>query len=104
MTVTVAQIRVRFPEFEDSSVTPDALIEMLIDEAESRTPSSIWGDKEDAGVRYLTAHLLALSPQARELKLSTPDGNSNYLPERKRLEAIVASGFRIATPTTGIEP
>lgn len=105
MAVTVASFRARFPEFGSSDVTPDAVIQTCLDEAEDRTPEDIWGTgvKRDAGVRYLTAHLLAMSPQGRQLKLSTPDGNSAYLPERRRLQGEVASGFRVTGDTSGIE-
>lgn len=105
MTVTVASFRTRFPEFGTSSVTSDEMIQTCLDEAADRTPESVWGSgvKRDAGIRYLAAHLLAMSPQARELKLSTPDGNSAYLPERRRLQYEVASGFRVTGDTTGID-
>lgn len=102
MTVSVSDIRTRFPEFDNSAITSDALITMLIDEAETRTPATIWGSKQDAGIRYLTAHLLALSPQARELKLATADGSTPYLAERQRLERIVSSGFRTTGDTSGL--
>lgn len=102
MSVTVATFRAEFPEFGDYDVTPDALIQAKLTAAFLRTPLDIWGDLQDDGVKYLAAHLLALSPQARELKMSTLDGNSVYKSTRLEYEGMVASGFRVTGDTSGI--
>jgi hypothetical protein len=99
MTVTVASFRAEFPEFGSADVTPTVLVQAKLDAALLRTPSDVWGDLQDDGVKYLAAHLLALSPQAREMKLSTPDAKSPYGFQRLEYESIVASGFRVTGVT-----
>jgi hypothetical protein len=97
VTVTVASLVSEFPEFARATV---AMIQAKIDEAELRTPERIWGAKVDLGVKYLAAHLLAMSPFGRELKLANDDGRTIYGDERTRLERIVSSGFRVTGVTS----
>jgi hypothetical protein len=94
VTVTRAQLLVEFPEFTN---TDDGILDARLAEAYRRTPAEVWGDLRDDGVKYLAAHLLAQSPYARELKLMDKDGQTRYGIERKRLESIVATGFRVTS-------
>ena len=88
--MTPAEFKVLLPEFGQA---PDALVQSRLTQAELRTPTEIWGDLRDQGVLYLAAHLLSLLPQARPMNL---DGQgSNYERERKRLNLLVSSGFRV---------
>jgi hypothetical protein len=93
VTVTAASFKVAFPEFVTA---PDAIVTARIGMAQRRTPAGIWGDLEDDGVSYLTAHLLALAPSARDMRKGEKPGETMYGRERKILEAIVSSGFRTA--------
>ncbi len=94
MTITREQFIVEFKEFVR---TDAALFDAKLAEAQRRTPADIWGDLRDDGVKYLVAHLVAQSPYARELKLVDKDGQTRYGMERKRLESIVATGFRVTS-------
>lgn len=92
MTLSRAEFLARFPEFSGGDTD---LIDARMAEAYRRTPEAIWGDLRDDGASYLAAHLLALSPFAQELKLVGTDRRTLYGDERKALEGIVASGFRV---------
>jgi len=82
----------RFPEF---SGAPESLVLACIAEAESRTPADVWGEKRDQGVQFLAAHLLAMSPNAKDMRLKADPSQTIYLMERKRLARTVASGWRV---------
>ena len=92
--MTPNDFRARFPAFARAS---DALIADRLAKAERRTPAAIWGDLQSDGVEYLAAHLLSLEPAARDLAKGEKAGESTYGAERKRLEAIVSSGHRVAS-------
>ena len=91
--VTPAEFKSIFPEF---SSTPDTLIQSRITWATTRTPEDIWGDNVEQGIAFMTAHFLALLPNAKEMRKGEKPGESMYLRERNALEMIVSSGFRIA--------
>lgn len=57
--VTPVDIRVRFPEFGNTTDYPDARIQLFIDDAEATINSKC--PNYDLMVAYLTAHLLLLS-------------------------------------------
>lgn len=90
---TAATFKAIFPEF---SGCPDALVTARIAMAEQRTPAGVWGVHEDQGVLWLTAHMLALLPGSKDMRLGEPAGETMYGRERKFLERIVSSGFRVA--------
>ncbi len=60
MAVTIAQIRAYAPTFADVTATPDALIQIMLDEALMRNDPDEWGLRYDIAVRYMTLHLLAV--------------------------------------------
>jgi hypothetical protein len=91
--MTAAEFKVLFPEFVNAA---DALVTSRIAWAEPRTPLDIWGDLQEQGIAFLTAHFLALLPNGKEMRKGEKPGESMYLRERERLEVIVSSGFRIA--------
>ena len=70
---TVAEFRAHFPEFQNA---PEQLIQAKLDEAALEVDPDQWGTKTDSGVRYLTAHKLALSPwgTAARLAVNGPGG------------------------------
>lgn len=92
--VTPGELVGRFPEFADA---PKGLVKLVLAEASGRTDENVWGDRYQSGVLYLAAHLLAINPSSRNMaKCCTPDGQSSYSRERKRMACAVASGFRVA--------
>ena len=56
MTVTAADIKVRFPEFGSID---SATITRWLEEAERHHNACQWGSKSDDGLAWLTAHMLA---------------------------------------------
>lgn len=101
--MTAAEFKALFPEFDGASNT---LVESRIAWAEARTPADVWGaDYRDQGIAFLTAHFLALLPQAKALRKGETPGATMYLTERQRLARIVGSAYagRVAglpaTPT-----
>ena len=97
MTISRADFLVEFAEFTGAE---NALVDAKLAAALLRTPESIWDDLQDEGIKYLAAHMLALSPFARELKLVQDDGQTIYGKQRAELESIVSSGFRVTGDTT----
>lgn len=93
MPLTPTQFKANFPEFTNAS---DALVQVRLDWAYERTDSTIWGDKLDQGAQWLTAHMLSLLPEAKDLRKGEKPGESMYQRERHRLNRVVSSGFRIA--------
>ncbi|QDP55903.1 MAG: hypothetical protein GOVbin8609_35 [Prokaryotic dsDNA virus sp.] len=64
MTVTVSNIRTRFPEFSDEVEYPDERIELLIEDSQIiylGVDENRWGGKYNTAQSYLVAHLLTVS-------------------------------------------
>lgn len=103
MAVTAADFTTggRFPEFFGA---PAASVAACIAEAEARTPEDVWGSLRDQGVLYLAAHLLAMSPNAVDMRLKNDPTDSIYNVQRRKLARAVASGFRVVGTTDGIVP
>lgn len=95
MTITLASFLAEFPEFDPEDGSRDDLVQAKIDAAYLRTNAAVWGDMRDEGAKYLAAHMLALSPFARELKLADTSGETMYLAQRHAMERAVVSGFRV---------
>lgn len=93
---TLAAFIVQFPEFAN---TTSALVQAHLDAAALEVPSRIWGTKTDQGIYYLTAHKLASSPFGNDARLAAVgtrgDATTIYLPEFRRLQRQVSSGFRV---------
>jgi len=98
-----ATFLVSFPEFSDA---PTALVDSRLAQATARTDADVWGaERVDDGIYWLTAHLLAISPLARDMKnCCLPNGETTYLAERQRMARAVASGFRLADPDFVLPP
>jgi len=60
MSITPAEFKTRFPEFDSLA---DARIQLFIDDAELELDEDRWGDLYDKGLSYLTAHLLYIGEQ-----------------------------------------
>jgi hypothetical protein len=54
----------------------------------------VWGEKHTVGVGYLTAQLLAKSPQAMAMKLVSKDGSTVYDEPLMTMKRSVTAGFR----------
>ena len=62
MTVTAAQFRTRFPEFDE---TPDAAVDLALTDAALEVNDDVWSTLTDKGVAYLAAHMIgATNPGA----------------------------------------
>ncbi len=82
-----------FPEFESAG---RSLVESKIADAVLDIDTTVWGAKTDIGVKYLTAHILALSPFGQQARLVSKDGSTTYMKHLKREMRSVTSGFRVA--------
>ncbi len=100
MAVTAASFVALYPEFSDA---PEALITLKIAEADTMTPSRVWGDLKDQGQALYTAQYLYDSPFARHMA-RVDQGNdrqgvrtdaSPYVDRLRRLVQQVASGYRV---------
>lgn len=63
MTLSIATFRTVFPEFADTVVIPDALVQFNLDLATNSLPAEVWGDRLDAGTAFYAAHYIALALQ-----------------------------------------
>ncbi len=99
MALDLKRFRMEYPEYDKA---PDTVVSTILARASTRTPADIWGTLEDEGHGLLTAHLLALRPEGKEMRLKLGDGtlSSIYWPERHRLAQLVASGFRVTGVST----
>jgi len=93
MVVDFHDFLARFPEFEpaDSSMVASAIAE-----ATRGVDASVWGDKTEDGIRWLAAHLLAITPWGQQARLVSKDGSTTYGKEHARLMRSVTPGFRVA--------
>lgn len=83
----------RFREFEPA---PRAMVEESIEEATRNVDSSVWRDKTQDGIRWKTAHLLAISPFGQQARLVSNDGSTTYGKHFEALARSVTPGFRVA--------
>ena len=97
MALVASDIVATFPEF---TKVDTALVTLKLAEAYRRTNSSVWDTLQDDGAKWLCAHLLAVSPFGMNARMVNKDGTTVYGEERKTLEKIVASGFRVTAATT----
>lgn len=75
MAVSASMFDNRFPEFAGR---PDDLLTSILAAATARCHSDAWGTGRNEGVLYLSAHLLALSPYGREMRMVNKDGTTAY--------------------------
>ncbi len=80
-------------------------VEEKIAEAQRQLSESVWGDLFDDGVGYLAAHLIAMSPGGEHARLIPRNAKpvrgealTTYERQFKRLQRMVASGFRVSGP------
>lgn len=90
MSVTLADFRVRFPEFVNVS---DGLVQACIDEAVLEIDTEVWGDRAFVGVMYLAAHRLSLSPYGQGARLVGKDDKTTYYTHFIRCRDSVQTGW-----------
>lgn len=95
MTVTRAQFLADFPQFDEADTDlVDAKLAVAV-----RRVGTAWGDLQDDGIKYLTAHLLAIDPRsetaARAPATAGADNwsKTTYLREFERLRDEARCGF-----------
>lgn len=93
MAVNRNDFLARFPEFEPAS---RPMINASIAEAVRGVDATIFGDKTDDAVRWLAAHLLAISPFGMQARLVSKEGASTYGERFAMLTRSVTPGFRVA--------
>ena len=96
MALTLSTFRARHPEYTG---TPDSTVQAALDDALVRTPVEIWGALQDQGQAALAAHLLALTPQGRDMRVGKDKMETLYGKERQRLVRLVSSGGRVTGVT-----
>lgn len=89
MSVSVEQFKLAYPEFKTA---PDALVQLHLDHATTRTGQRTWGTFYEIGIMLKTADSLALSPEGRALRLVSDDGKSIYYAELRRLRTFISAG------------
>ena len=93
MAVDRRSFLARFPEFEPA---PRAMIEEALDEGARNVDAQVWGSKTNDGIRWKTAHLLAISPFGQQARLVSKDGSTTYGVRFAALARSVTPGFRVA--------
>lgn len=71
--LTVNDFIMRFPEFEPA--VEDGLVQVKLDEAEDAISKASFGARFDEAHGYLAAHLLAISPFARNVRIADDQNN-----------------------------
>jgi hypothetical protein len=97
MAMTYALFVTLQPEFRDTDVSQvNGELQAVIAELDS----TVWQGLLDSGVRYLTAHRLALSPYGQAARLVAKDGTTTYNTHFQRLKRMATTGLgRVAGPT-----
>ncbi len=90
MTVTLQKFRNAYSEFRK---TDDGDVTAKIRLAEFEVNDAVWGDRADAGVMLMTAHMLMMAPAGQNAKLVPKDGKTLYLKMFDRTKRAVTSGF-----------
>lgn len=92
MAITARQFRAQFPEFR---TTPQAVIERGLSDALVQMNAAEWGDRLDAGQKYLAADLIASGPLGEKARLKKDNQQTVY--RRKYMDLMRASigGFRV---------
>ena len=90
MAATLAQFRNTFSSFRS---TEDAEIEANLVLARLEVNTTVWGPRADAGVLFMTAHLLSLAPAGQNAKLKPENAAKTvYLSHFNRMKRAVTLG------------
>lgn len=93
MAVTEDSFKGEFPQYATSSRVAQCLAQAEIRVGEA------WGELRDEGIKYLTAHLLAIDPLSESATRATAAngaanfGKTTWLTEFERLQACARAGF-----------
>lgn len=93
--MTPASFVQEFPEFFNALEKYPGLVDAKLAEATRRVAPKVWKEKTDDGVKYLAAHLLALSPYGQGARLVAKDGGTVYGETYERIKREVAAGPRL---------
>lgn len=88
--ITLDEFRALCPEF---GKTDSKIIEMALEQAASRTDSSVFKDKTNEAHRLLACHILSVSPFGRDAKLPNDKTTSPYGKQREILEKTFCAGY-----------
>lgn len=89
MTVTPADFKLRYPEFDP---VDDARVQIFLDDAALEMCESAWGDLYDRGQAALAAHMLAIANQT-EASGGTGGGASGPVASRSIGDVSVSFGL-----------
>ena len=98
MTVTIANFKIRFPEFDS---VDGARIQLFLDDALIILNSVYWGAKYDLGVNYFVAHKLSLAIKAENAGGSGSAGGGGAISGRSVDGTSVS--YATFTPESGKE-
>ena len=90
MAVTLAKFRNAYDEFRG---TDDGTVLAKIRLAQFEVNDGVWGDRADAGVMLMTAHMIMMAPAGQNAKLVPKDGKTLYLKMFDRTKRAVVAGF-----------
>lgn len=102
MAILIATFKVRFPEFDPGDASNDALIQAMLDDAEARINSTLFGALEDSAHGWLTAHLLTVHPYGINARAVDDKTEDPYLKQWKILARSVGMGFRVVGSVEGL--
>lgn len=96
MALTLKDFLKSFPEFDEVSHDERDLVLAKLAEAESLIDRSVYASNADTAVKYMAAHLIAISPCGQSAGLSGEHGTSAYRPLLKHLKRTAAAvGVRV---------
>jgi Protein of unknown function (DUF4054) len=76
--MTVEEFRARFAEFRTAG---DPLVESVLAEATRRVAPEVYGELTNDAVGYLAAHLLAISPFGKNMRLEDDKSETTFWSE-----------------------
>lgn len=96
--MTPAELRAAFPAFKNAT---DPQIQFALDSATARTDAEVWGTLQSQGITFLALHFLSIDAGAKHMRKDFSGAMENltstaYGRERKALQNIVSSGYRVA--------
>ncbi len=97
MAVSIDDVKASFPEFDLGTDPQNALITAKLAEAAAQVDASLFQNSvnADSAVKYLCAHLLALSPAGINARLAKIGDSTIYYSTYQRLIRAAAAGYRV---------
>jgi hypothetical protein len=94
VAVTVASLRIAYPEFAN---VPVDLIEQHISLAELNTDEDVLGDRYDMAVLLRACHTIAVSSFGEKLRIEVKDGQTSYGQADERLRRAAGTAYRMVS-------